>query len=162
MLLLDLQSMVDVITNSSTEIYVSCTNDTIKYVKNILNSVFKQNTDDILYVDIIDLYELTRLIECYFDDNSISDFKLKELYCIKNTAEIEKYLGNVKQRCPDIDLDEYIKRAINATRGIYCEGTSILIRFKTPELEKKYKKYKTIMCDLCNLAHSFEISERSC
>ena len=62
---INLHSIVDVITNSSTEMFMTCHSNTINNVKNLINIILKNGGSDKTADDLYDI----KLIKNTYDDN---------------------------------------------------------------------------------------------
>lgn len=90
-LVIKIQSVSDVITNSSTEIYTVCTEYTLDRLKDIVNSILKI-TNSTLTADDLFTFELDEESHGY---SSYYDRGYKVIPKNENYTEAAKYLSNI-------------------------------------------------------------------
>lgn len=90
-IIIKIQSVSDVITNSSTEIYTVCTEHTLDRLKDIVNSILKI-ADSTLTADDLFTFELDKESDKYsvYYDRGYKVIPKKENY-----TEAAKYLSNI-------------------------------------------------------------------
>lgn len=89
--IIKIQSVSDIITNSSTEIYTVCTESTLDRLKDIVNSILKI-ADSTLTADDLFTFELDKKSDEYsvYYDRGYKVIPKKENY-----TEASKYLSNI-------------------------------------------------------------------
>lgn len=90
-LIIKIQSVSDVITNSSTEIYTVCTEYTLDRLKDIVNSILKI-ADSTLTADDLFTFELDEESDEY---SAYYDRGYKVIPKKENYTEAAKYLSNI-------------------------------------------------------------------
>lgn len=93
-IIINYHSFVDLITNSSTEIYISCHTKTIEYLKEFIDSLLKTAGSDKKAVDLFD-FKVMKKVD--FDGLDESDYSPKEWK--KLEKEASKSWGEVDKEC---------------------------------------------------------------
>lgn len=89
---INIQSINDIVTNSSMEVYQEATGSTIKYVKGIINTVLKLSESDKSCDDLFNLeIDYENMYSKYFD-YYISDLK-EDSISSKDLSTLDKILG---------------------------------------------------------------------
>lgn len=161
LLKIKVQSIVDVITNSSTEVFVSCNDNTIKFVKKLLQEIIDKthpgkNVDDVFEVKV---YSLSAYVN--WCSNIICDYNYykKTNYQDNDTLsreDIDALYEEIKNEKGISSYEEYLQSSIKC-----CEACAETITIDTKDNEFK-EEFKNIIESTIDIINSIGTTEVLC
>jgi len=120
-IIIPVHSFIDVITNSSTEIFVNVTNNTIQYAKDLINTILKESGSD---KTADDLYEFSFKDDDYYNkDNIMKEYEYdedeynEEYNMVGETYLIKNLVITPKSGNDNIDLATTFERIFDVFEG---------------------------------------------
>ena len=137
-LILDIHSFIDIITNSSTEIYVSVDNSAIQSIKELINGMLAYSNSNKTCDDIFDIKIIDAKIEEWLE-NRLEDFYEEEC------SDIEDLSINDFEKIKSLFYEKYSKEVVYEMYEDYCNRTydyyprsyiSVEVKESSKELEQ--------------------------